>query len=136
MSPRTLAVSAVFVGAALVLAAGDQLVGWPTQALALVALAGALLTMIIGGRRPTGSGRYGREDPDDDETTWWRALDAGIDPTVDSRPSDPDVHIRASPDTMEKPTSPSSRPGESEEPHGRHGSAAAPGGQTSGRQAR
>ena len=75
---------------------------WPAMlaTAGLLVGAGALLTMIIGPRWPTRSGRYERDHPADDETAWWQALDAGIDPTVDPRSGDPDVHIRASPDTM------------------------------------
>jgi hypothetical protein len=100
MSRRALALAAVLGGAALALAAGAQLAGWPTRPLALVALAGALLTMIIGGRWPTRSTSYQRARPAEDESAWWQAMNAGIDPTLDARRPDPDVHIPASPDTM------------------------------------
>ncbi len=108
MTSRAAAIGAVLGGAALALAAGAQLAGWPTRAFALVALAGAVLTMIIGGRWPTRSSRYARGHPADDETAMWQAmdagldptLDAGVDPTADAEHGDPDVHIHSSPDTM------------------------------------
>jgi hypothetical protein len=100
MSRRTLAIAAVLGGAALALAAGAQLADWPTQPFAWVALAGALLTMIIGGRWPTRSTSYQRVRPAEDESAWWQAMNAGIDPTVDAKRADPDVHIPGSPDTM------------------------------------
>ena len=64
--------------------------------------AGAVLTMITSPRWPIRSAQYAnRRHPADDETALWQAMDAGIDPTVDAIRDDPDVHIGASPDTME-----------------------------------
>lgn len=108
MKSRTVALALVLGGAALALAAGAQLAGWPTQAPALIAFAGAVLTMIIGGRWPTRSASDQRVRPVEDESAWWQAmnagidptLDAGVDPTFDAKRVDPDVHIPAPPDTM------------------------------------
>jgi hypothetical protein len=100
MSSRALALAAVLGGVALALAAGAQLADWPTQPFALVALAGALLTMIIGGRWPTRSAPIRRDRLVEDESTWWQAMNAGIDPTLDAKRPDPDVHIPSPPDTM------------------------------------
>ena len=105
-----------------ILRAGPSGTAWPVvlATAGLLVGTGAALTMMTSPRWPTRSGRYERDQPADDETAWWQALDAGIDPTVDPRSGDPDVHVRATPDTMGTSTSPSSHPGESEEPHGRH----------------
>ena len=76
---------------------------WPVifAAAGLLVGAGAALTMITSPRWPIRSAQYARSHPADDETALWQAMDAGIDPTVDAIRDDPDVHLGASPDTME-----------------------------------
>jgi hypothetical protein len=84
------------------LRAGSSGTAWPgvLATAGLLVGAGATLIMITSPRWPTRSGRYERDQPADDETAWWQALDAGIDPTVDAGSGDPDVHVRTAPDTM------------------------------------
>ena len=67
---------------------------------ALLVGVGAVLIMITGPRWPTRSASYQRVRRIEDESAWWQAMNAGIDPTLDAKRADPDVHIPAPPDTM------------------------------------
>ena len=76
-------------------------------AVVLLAVAiGGVLAMTRGHRWPVRPARYARTE---DESDLWRAQDAGLDPTADPAPGDPDVHIDVPAVTMERDQSQQSR---------------------------
>lgn len=94
---------------------------WIFAAAGVLVLGGALLTLVTAGRWPTRADRFEREGParpvapTDEPADVWKAMDAGMDPTVDATPSDlqppppdPDVRNVRSRATME---------GDSQSPH-------------------